>query len=95
MMNITLPSIMPVIVILFILNIGNIVEDDFDQIFNFYKPIVYSVGDVLSTYVYRKGILNMKYSYATAVGLFQNILAFVLVFMTNQIAKRFGEYGIW
>jgi putative aldouronate transport system permease protein len=95
MMHITLPSIMPVIIILFILNIGNIVDDDFDQIFNFYKPIVYNVGDVLSTYVYRKGILNMKYSYATAVGLFQNILALVLVFMTNQIAKRFGEYGIW
>lgn len=94
-LHITLPSLAPIIIILFILNIGSIVEDDFDQIFNFYKPAVYSVGDVLSTYVYRKGILNMKYSYATAVGLFQNILAFILVFLTNRIAKQFGEFGIW
>ena len=94
-LHITLPSLTSIIVILFILNIGSIVEDDFDQIFNFYKPAVYSVGDVLSTYVYRKGILNMKYSYATTVGLFQNVLAFLLVFLTNKIAKQFGEYGIW
>lgn len=95
MLHITLPSLTPIIIILFILNIGSIVEDDFDQIFNFYKPAVYSVGDVLSTYVYRKGILNMKYSYATLVGLFQNILAFILVMLTNKISKQFGEYGIW
>lgn len=95
MLHITLPSLTPIIIILFVLNIGSIVDDDFDQIFNFYKPAVYSVGDVLSTYVYRKGILNMKYSYATVVGLFQNILAFILVFATNKVAKQFGEYGIW
>ena len=92
---ITLPSLLPVIVILFILNIGSIVDDDFDQIFNFYKPAVYSVGDVLSTYVYRKGIQQMQYSYATVVGLFQNILAFILVFLTNKISKKIGEFGIW
>ncbi len=92
---ITLPSLLPVIVILFILNIGSIVEDDFDQIFNFYKPAVYSVGDVLSTYVYRQGIKQMQYSYATVVGLFQNVLAFILVLFTNKISKKVGEYGIW
>lgn len=95
MLYITLPSLLPVIVILFILNIGSIVEDDFDQIFNLYKPAVYSVGDVLSTYVYRQGIGQMQYSYATAVGLFQNILAFILVYVTNKFSKRIGEYGIW
>ena len=92
---ITLPSLLPVIVILFILNVGTIVEDDFDQIFNLYKPAVYSVGDVLSTYVYRQGIKQMQYSYATAVGLFQNILAFILVYVTNKLSKKIGEYGIW
>ena len=92
---ITLPSLMPIIIILFILNIGSIVEDDFDQIFNFYKPAVYGVGDVLSTYVYRQGIRQMQYSYATAVGLFQNILAFILVYFANKIANKIGEYGVW
>lgn len=94
-LHITLPTLTPIIVILFILNIGSVVEDDFDQIFNLYNPAVYSVGDVLSTYVYRQGILRMQYSYATAVGLFQNILAFLLVFLTNRVSKLFGEYGIW
>lgn len=95
MLHITLPSLLPVIVILFILNIGSLVEDDFDQIFNLYNPAVYGVGDVLSTYIYRKGIGNMLYSYGALVGLFQNVLAFILVFVTNKISKRIGEYGIW
>jgi putative aldouronate transport system permease protein len=95
MLHITLPSLLPVIVILFVLNIGAIVEDDFDQIFNLYNIGVYNVGDVLSTYVYRKGIGQMLYSYATIVGLFQNILAFILVFITNKAAKKIGEFGVW
>lgn len=93
--HITLPSILPVITILFILNVGSIVEDDFDQIFNLYRPVVYSVADVLSTYTYRKGLNEMRYSLATAVGLFQNVLAFLLVAVANLLSKRVGEYGIW
>ncbi len=93
--HITLPSILPVITILFILNVGSIVEDDFDQIFNLYRPVVYDVGDVLSTYTYRKGLNEMRYSLATAVGLFQNVLAFLLVAIANLLSKRVGEYGIW
>jgi putative aldouronate transport system permease protein len=93
--HITLPSILPVITILFILNVGSIVEDDFDQIFNLYRPVVYDVADVLSTYTYRKGLNEMRYSLATAVGLFQNVLAFLLVVITNMLSKRIGEYGIW
>jgi putative aldouronate transport system permease protein len=94
-MSITLPSILPVITILFILNVGSIVDDDFDQIFNLYRPVVYSVADVLSTYTYRKGLTEMRYSFATAVGLFQNVLALILVSFTNLLSKRIGEYGIW
>ncbi len=94
-LHITLPSILPVITILFILSVGSIVEDDFDQIFNLYRPVVYAVGDVLSTYTYRKGLNEMRYSLATAVGIFQNVLAFVLVAVANVGSKRVGEYGIW
>jgi len=92
---ITLPSLAPVITIMFILSIGSIINDDFDQIFNLYNEAVYEVGDVLSTYTYRIGLQQMKFGFSTAVGLFQNVIAFVLVLFTNKITKRFSEYGIW
>lgn len=92
---ITLPSLKPIIVILFILSVGDIVGDDFDQIFNLYNPAVLSVGDVLSTYTYTKGMQQMEYSFSAAVGLFQNVLAFILLMIANAISKKFGEYGIW
>lgn len=93
--NITIPSIMPVITIMFIFAVGGIVNDDFDQIFNLYNPAVYKVGDVLSTYTYRVGLVDMKYSFSTAVGLFKNVIAFALVISANAITKRINDYGIW
>lgn len=95
MFRITLPSIVPVITIMFIFAVGGIVNDDFDQIFNLYNPAVYKVGDVLSTYTYRVGLVDMKYSFSTAVGLFKNVIAFTLIVVTNSITKRINEYGIW
>ena len=92
---VTLPAILPVIVIMFIFAVGAIVNDDFDQIFNLYNPAVYSVGDVLSTYIYRVGLENMMYSYSAAVGLFKNVIAFALIIITNKISKKYSEYGLW
>ena len=93
--HVTLPSITQVIVIQFIFAVGSIVGDDFDQIFNLYNSTVYSVGDVLSTYVYRQGLEQMKYSYSTAVGIFRMSIAFMLILMTNAAAKRVSDYGLW
>ncbi|MEN6315510.1 MAG: ABC transporter permease subunit [Clostridiaceae bacterium] len=93
--HITLPAISPVIVIMFIFAVGGIVNDDFDQIYNLYNPAVYSVADVLSTYVYRAGLENMQYSFATAVGLFKNAVAFVLIIITNFISRKYSDYGLW
>ena len=93
--SITLPSIVPVITIMFIFASGSIINDDFDQIFNLYNPSVYKVGDVLGTYIYRVGLIDMKYSFSAAVGLFKNIIAFTLIVVTNSITKRINEYGIW
>lgn len=95
MLHITLPSLVPVITIMFIFAVGGIINDDFDQVFNFYNPAVYEVGDVLSTYTYRIGITEMQYGLATASGLFINVIAFVLILLTNTIVKRFSDYGIW
>ncbi len=95
--HITLPSIMPTIVILFILGLGNVLNAGFDQIFNLYNSSVYSVADIFDTYVYRMGLANMKYSFSTAVGLFKNVVGLVLILGTNFIVKKLGdgEYGIW
>jgi putative aldouronate transport system permease protein len=93
--SITVPCLVPVITIMFIFAIGGIVRDDFDQIFNLYNPAVYSVGDVLSTYTYRIGLVDMRYSFSTAVGLFTNLISFILIIITNMITKRINEYGLW
>lgn len=93
--HVTLPAISNMIVIMLILAVGKLLNDDFDQVFNLYNPAVYSVGDVVSTYTYRQGLVNMQYSYSTTVGLFKNVLAFTLIVLTNQIAKKFSDYGLW
>lgn len=92
---ITLPSLVPVMTVLFILNVGGVMNAGFDQIFNLYNPAVYSVADIIDTYVYRIGLIDTKYGFSTAVGLFKNVVALVLVVGTNYIVKRFNEYGIW
>jgi len=94
-LSITLPSLAPVITVLLIFALQGIIGDDFDQIFNLYNPSVYKVGDVLGTFVYRMGLLNMQYSYATAVGLFRNVIAFGLLVFANAASRRSNEYGIW
>ena len=95
MRYITLPSIAPVITIMLILAVGKIVTDDFDQIYNLYNAGVYSVSEVMGTYIYKRGIGNMQYEVATAMGLFQNGIAFLMVAATNQISKRINEFGLW
>jgi putative aldouronate transport system permease protein len=93
--HITLPSLIPVISILFLLRIGHIMNAGFDQIFNLYSPIVYSVGDIIDTYTYRVGLLQMDFSYAAAVGIFKNVLGLVLILVVNLTVNRVKEYGIW
>ena len=92
---ITLPSLVSTIVIMLILSIGSIMDAGFDQVFNLYNSAVYKTGDIIDTYVYRYGLGEMKYSFATAVGLFKNIIAFILVVGTNLITRRISGEGIW
>ncbi|MDW7656967.1 MAG: ABC transporter permease subunit, partial [Bacillota bacterium] len=92
---ITLPTILPTVSTLLILRMGSLISVGFDPIFNLYNPSVYKIADVISTYVYRKGIIDAQYEFTTAVGLFQNIVAFSLVLMSNWIARRANpEYRI-
>jgi len=92
---ITIPSLVSTIVVMLILSIGSIMDAGFDQVFNLYNSAVYQTGDIIDTYVYRYGLGDMKYSLATAVGLFKNVIAFVLVVGTNLIARRLSGEGIW
>lgn len=94
---ITIPSLIPVIIILLILSCAGILNAGFDQIFNLYNPMVMNVADVIDTYVYRKGLVDMDYSYSTAVGIFQSFVGMLLILTTNKIAGKYGgkEYCLW
>ncbi len=93
--HITIPSIAFVITILFIFEIGNLLDAGFEQILLLYSPSVYSVSDIIDTYVYREGLLGLKYSFAAAVGLFKGVMAFLFLIAANALANRLGQPGLW
>ncbi|WP_318653423.1 ABC transporter permease [Paenibacillus rhizovicinus] len=95
MWHVTLPAIRPVIIILLILSLANILEAGFQQIYLLYSPLVYDVSDIIDTYVYRVGIQDANYSYATAAGLFKSVVAMVLIVSVNKIVKKAGQDGLW
>lgn len=95
LLHITLPSITPTIVVMLILSCNNIVNAGFDQIFMLYSALVFSVADIIDTYVYRIGIKNADYSFSTAAGLFKSVIALVMILIVNTAAKKTGNEGIW
>ncbi len=97
MVYISIPMLAPVIAIMLILSMSGILDAGFDQIFNMYNVKVYNVSDIIDTYVYRKGLIEMNYSYATAVGLFKSVVALILIVIVNQTVKWIGgkEHAIW
>ena len=92
--HITLPGIRNVIILLFILKLGHMMDAGFDQIYIMYSVQVYSVADILDTWVYRTGLQQLNFSLASAVGLFKSFIGLVLVYLANKIANKWGE-GIW
>ena len=93
--NITLPCIVPTIIIQFILSSSNILNAGFDQIFMLYTSHVYDVADIIDTYVYRMGIINNDYSFSTAAGMFKSVVALIMILFVNQVAKRTGNEGLF
>lgn len=93
--HITLPGISFVISILLILNVGRFLEAGFEQIFLLYSPAVYQVADIVDTYVYREGLLQMQYSFAAAIGMFKNIVGMTLILVSNYIVKKMDQPGLW
>lgn len=92
---ITLPMLVPTIVLMMALNLGNILNAGFDQIFNLYNPLVYETGDIIDTYVYRIGLLSMQYSLATAVGLIKSVIGFVLIMSSNLVSRKLVSRSIF
>jgi putative aldouronate transport system permease protein len=92
---ISLPGIIPVIVLVTLLRMGHILEAGFNQIFVLYSVPVYSVGDIIDTWVYRQGVLQFQFSLATAVGFFKGVIGLVLILVSNRIAKRVAQQNIF
>lgn len=93
--HITLPGISGTIVVLAVLGLGNVLNAGFDQVFNLYSPLVYSTGDILDTWVYRMGLLNVQFSLATAAGLFKSVISFVLIIISYVVAYKAADYRIF
>jgi putative aldouronate transport system permease protein len=93
--HITIPHLMPMITLLFLLKIANIFEIGFDRIFVMQNPLVYEVSDVISTYVYRVGLEQAQYSLTTAISLTQSVLGFLLLVSSNYISKRATGLGLY
>ena len=95
LLHVTLPGILPTIMLITALNLGNILNAGFDQIFALYNPIVYETGDVIDTYVYRIGLLGQQYSFATAIGLLKSVVSCVLILSANQLSKKLANMRIF
>ena len=86
---------MPTIIIMFILAVGGIVNVGYEKIILLYNPLTYEKADVISSFVYRKGLEDMQFSYSTAVGLFNSLVTFILVIITNALSRKYQGIGLW
>ena len=93
--HISIPFILPIISIMLILQIGRLMDAGFERVLLLYNAMVYENADIIDTYVYRKGLTEMQYSYSTAVGVFKSVIAFILIMFSNWFAKKAGQEGLW
>lgn len=93
--HVTFVGMVPVMIILFVLTLGSFMEIGFQKILLLYNPMNYETSDVINTFVYRRGILDADFSFATAVGLFQSVIGFILVVLANRLARKYSETSLW
>lgn len=93
--HVTIPGIMPAIVILFLLNIGKVFEIGFEKVFLLSNPAIYETADILSTYVYRVGLIQGNFSYAASIDLFTSFVCMIFIFSANYISRKVGETSLW
>lgn len=92
---VTIPCILPMVIVMATLSLGNVLNAGFDQIFNLYSPLTYRTGDIIDTYVYRQSLVNGQYSFGTAVGLFKSGVSLFLTAVAYKLAYKFAGYRIF
>ena len=95
LVHVTLPGILPTIIIMFILRLGKVMDVGFEKIILLYNPSIYETADVISSFVYRKGLLEFSYSYSAAVGLFNSVINFMIIIVSNTISRRINKTSLW
>ncbi|MFR9708125.1 ABC transporter permease [Paenibacillus sp. MB22_1] len=93
--HIDLPGIMPTVIVLLILNIGNFMSVGFEKVYLMQNPLNISTAEIIQTYVYKSGLLNAQYSYSAAIGMFNSVINCILLVSVNFIAKRFSQTSLW
>lgn len=93
--NVTIPGIVPTIVTLLIITMGNLLNVGYEKVLLLYNPTIYDSADIISTYVYRKGLIDVNYSYSSAVGFFNAIVNMVLIVSANYVSKKVTNMGLW
>lgn len=94
-LHVTIPSILPMILLMMVLSVGNALQAGFEQVFNLYSPQVYATGDIIDTYVYRIGVIEAKFDLATAVGLFKSAISFALIMVGYKMADKLAGYKVF
>ncbi|WP_379154277.1 ABC transporter permease [Paenibacillus sp. sgz5001063] len=94
-MYITIPALIPIAIVVATLALGNVLNANFDQVFNLYSPLIYQQGDIIDTFVYREGLLSGQFSFATAVNLFKSAISLILIVISYRLAYRFAGYRIF
>lgn len=92
---ITIPGISTTIVVLLVLRMGSILRNGFEQVFLLQTPLVYSVSDIFETYTYRVGLLEGRFSYSTAVGIFQSVVGLIMIVVTNKLSEKISDSSLW
>lgn len=94
-LHVTLPGLAPAIIVLLILRVGEVMTLDYEKVLLMYTPATYSTADIIQTYVYRVGLVNGNYSYATAVGLFNSVVSIILIVLANRLSRKVTETSLW
>jgi putative aldouronate transport system permease protein len=95
MWHVTLPGILPVIMVLLILRLGNVMSVGFEKIILLYNPAIYSTSDVISSFTYRQGLLSFNWSFSTAVGLFNSVINYAFLISSNLLSRKINEHSLW
>lgn len=93
--HVTIPGIMPTVIIMLVLNIGSLMSVGYEKVILLYNPLTYETADVISSYVYRMGLINNDFGLATAVGLFNSVINFVLIFIANALSRKITDISLW